>query len=650
MKELIPSLIIPIIKDFFVPKLQKAIANYHIEQNQLKNIEDNIGEYLVQRYEKFQVIDTLVFPNKQTLFNTLYEPLTITTTEPNHEKVTLKIEHSPQDFMTQFIRILIEDSAGMGKSTITKKLFKSIIDAKVSIPILIELRHLNNNNKILQELQKQLSPLGNQISHSLLLKIIQQGQFTFLFDGFDEIAISEKESVIRDLHDFLQKATNNYFFITSRPENSLTSFGDFKKFTIEPLSNNEAYSLISRYDTYSYKSIKDKLIAELSDTKDEAIIEFLKNPLLVSLLYKSFDYKKDIPVKKCQFYRQVYDALFESHDLSKEGYFKREKYSQLHIDDFERVLRHIGYFTLITNEVEYEINQILEILERIKRYLPDLTFKASDFLKDVLETVPLFKKEGHYVKWSHKSLQDYFAAKFIWMDAKENQEKILKKIYKAPDIKRFSNVLELFYELDIKTFESTILYWLLTDFSNYAETHRDLFPDIPLIEKKRRIENCFHKNCYVVVAKEGDINKFRKPEVSNDVLTYYRSKYFTPNVDLVNTELYHYINDKILAITFISDRENIELLLKIISHKEPKLATYKVHEHDQHRLTFLPNQEQRYSVNYSTENKLNEKEFFSVTNDLTVYGHTIHYDYALEKLKTIKESISNSAQDELLNW
>lgn len=55
------------------------------------------------------------------------------------------------------------------------------------------------------------------------------------------------------------------------------------------------------------------------------INEFLKNPLLVSLLFAAFDFKQTIPLKKHIFYRQVFDAYFDSHDLSKGDSYVHEK-------------------------------------------------------------------------------------------------------------------------------------------------------------------------------------------------------------------------------------------------------------------------------------------------------------------------------------
>ncbi len=444
----IANLVLPIIKDLVIPKVKLAIQKFSISNIDVNKIEENFDTYLTQRYEKFLVIDTLVFPNKQTLLDTLYQPLTLVGQNCKNEKIEIEIDNYPQELIPEFIRVIIEDTAGMGKSTISKKLFLSIVRQKTGIPVLIELSQINSKNSILKEIQNQISPIGKKISQDFLIKLINEGEFIFLFDGFDEISLDNREFAIRELHKFIEKANNNYFLITSRPEDSLASFGDFQKFKVNPLKKGEAYSLLSKYDEYSYKPISKSLIKQLNDNPKDSLQEYLHNPFLVSLLYKSYEYKKDIPVKKSQFYQQVYDALFETHDLSKEGYLKRDKYSNLHIDDFERVLRYIGYFSSIDNRVEYDKNGIIRYIDKAKKHLSDLSFRSSDFLKDLLKTVPIFKKEGNYYKWGHKSLQDYFAAKFLWIDSKEAQNKILRKIYDDPQNKRFYNFLDLFYELD----------------------------------------------------------------------------------------------------------------------------------------------------------------------------------------------------------
>jgi hypothetical protein len=643
----IANLILPLIKDLILPKIENFTKMESVNNFDAEAFALNVETYLSQRYEKFLVIDTLVFPNKQTLFKLLYEPLTIVTNQFN-EEIRIKIDGYPKKFLPNFIRTIIEDTAGMGKSTITRKLFLSAIEENAGIPILIELRQINKNNDFITEIQNQLSPLGNKISIENLLQLISKGDFIFLLDGFDEISKVDKEFVIKDLHKFIEKANENYFLITSRQEDSLVSFGDFQKFSVKPLNTKEAHNLIRRYDGYSFKPIANDLIQQLKEKKGESLNDFLSNAFLVSLLYKSFDYKKDIPIRKSQFYRQVYDALFESHDLSKEGYLKRDKNCNLHLDDFDRVLRHIAYFTSIENKVEYDKDYIINIIEKAKKHTPDLTFKASDYLQDLLETVPLFKKDGNFIKWAHKSLQDYFSAKFLWIDSKQNQITILEKIYNDKDNQRFYNVLDLFFELDQNLFEETILYWLLLDFENYVLKNYQNFKHINLDLIKTRLENNFHKDCTIAITKKEEyefiISEKNEEEVFEFYLNLVGNKFKSCPVNFNYFE-----KPKVVALTFINIVSNQETILKLISRRIPSLAKYTPHKVNLNELKVLE-EGQVYNIDDEVENIVNHDRVFEITNDLLISDHTINFDNAFQKLKEINLRLNVEIKNDFTKW
>lgn len=645
----IANFVLPLIKDLLLPKISTVLSKFSNVKNSNK-IERIFEEYLTQRYEHFLIIDTLVFPNKQTLFKELYEPLTVTDNfiYGNRECNEFVVDKYPENFISKYYRIIIEDTAGMGKTTISKKIFLSIVEQNVGIPILIELRRLNSKNKILQEIQRQLSPIGKHISQDEILKIINEGDFIFLFDGFDEIANTNRDFVIKELHGFIEKANNNYFLITSRAEDSLASFGDFQKFRIKSLKKEEAYSLINRYDKYAYKPIGKELIKLLEKNHSESLSEYLTNPLLVSLLYKSFDYKKDIPVKKSQFYHQVYDALFETHDLSKEGYLKRDKYSKLHIDDFERVLRYIGYFTAIENIVEYDKDFIINIIDKSKKHIPDLKFKSSDFLKDLLKTVPIFKQEGNNYRWSHKSLQDYFAAKFIWIDSKESRTQILRKIFELNENKRFYNILDIYYELDPNTFDSTITYWLLDDFCKFASCNISKFPDIPLEYRKKRIENSYGREDVLVVTKCKDYNLIRSSQnkKSAERHAYYRSKIGT-HKKIGSISYIYFKTPKLIILNHYFEKRNTQSIIKLLSKRKSQLASYCTPEHEQDKL-FVLKEDEAYTVNMEVDNPINNIDVFEIVNKMTSRDYTLSYDNAFRELERVKNIINS--ENDLLNW
>lgn len=469
IKEYAPLLtpFVPTIIDVFIkPKLQKLskfFKNSGMESTIA--IETKFTEYLERSYNKHFYIPILIFQNQQRKLEDIYIPLTVRAEKKDKNYV---INTFPQDFLPKYKKVLVRDTAGMGKSTLMKRLFLSCLESERGIPIFIELRKLKGSDSILSFVHKELNPINDELDQDLVLHLIKDGNFIFFLDGYDEISQSEREKVTQNLHDFISKTGNNLFIMTSRPETSLASFPDFMEFDIQPLKLEEAFELLRKYDGAG--KLSEEIIGKLKGKTLESVKDFLKNPLLVSLLYKSYEHKPTIPLKKHNFYRQVFDALYESHDLTKEGAYIRDKYCQLDTDSFHTVLRSLGFLTLKYG-IEYDKDEILAFLRKAKAQCSTLDFKESKFLDDLLQTVPIFTIESNKYRWSHKSLQDYFAAQFIWLDSNKDKIDILKRMVRSEENQKYSNVLDLYYDMDYKTFRQIIIHDYLTESLSEYEKH-----------------------------------------------------------------------------------------------------------------------------------------------------------------------------------
>lgn len=269
-KPMIDSLIEKII----VPKISNFEKKFKLKYDELMiPRREHFEEYLFRTYKKYSIINTLVFKNEQRLLNDLYIPLTLV--KKDHQRnpaEQIKITKYPVDLVKKYNKILITDTAGMGKSTLTKRLFLDVIDNGHGIPIYIEMRRLSNKKTILLEVQEQINSLSKIFDKNLLLEFIQTGGFVFFLDGYDEISLDNRSSVTTNVQDFISKAGNNIFIMTSRPEQALTSFGDFQVFTINPLSKKEAHELLRKYDNQGNTS--SHLIDELKTGQYEMINEF----------------------------------------------------------------------------------------------------------------------------------------------------------------------------------------------------------------------------------------------------------------------------------------------------------------------------------------------------------------------------------------
>ena len=470
LKTLIP-LAVPAVKtaidEWLVPSIKKMFKSRELVKNSKPDeVAKSFEDYLLRSYAKLSFMNTIVFGNQQKRIQDLYIPLSVVSS--GNETTTFLMDGWRDDFVPKIKRVVITDTAGMGKSTVLKWLFLCSVGTSKGIPVFIELRTLSSEKPILDKIYDDLCPIDKPFDKDLLLHLLKAGRFIFFLDGYDEIAFEDRTKVTEDIQTFIKQVYNNQFVLASRHESALSSFGDFREFTIKPLAKQEAYTLLRKYDASQEHA--EALIAELDHSKYEQLKDMLTNPMLVSLLFKAYSYKPKVPFKKQIFYRQVYDALFDMHDSTKGGAFVREKHSKLDIDEFHLVMRDLGFSTAKIGKIEYEKDFISDLIKKVRERNKTILFQPSALLKDLITTVPLFNKEGEQFKWAHKSVQDYFASQFIALDTKGNEKAVLEKIYIGGHCGRFENILDFLHDTDNAGFRKVLLAYLLRDYVHHYDS------------------------------------------------------------------------------------------------------------------------------------------------------------------------------------
>lgn len=643
-------LIKSLVDTFVTPKLELFRTKIGKEKNNtFIPTEEHFTEYFHRTYKKLAVVNTLVFNNSQRLLSDIFLPLTLTST--NDKKIKVKVSGFPTKISDEFGNILITDTAGMGKSTLMKTIFIDTITKNIGIPIFVELRRLNRSKKLIDEIKEQLNSIDKNFNSDLLLELLAEGGFIIILDGYDEISLNDRDIVTNDIQEFISKASNNRFFITSRPEKALTSFGNFQEFKIEPLTKKEAFELLRKYDNQG--QVSTLLIKKLQEKELANIEEFLTNPLLVSLLFTAFEHKQAIPFKKYLFYRQVYDANFESHDLTKGDSYTHDKYSKLEIDDFHRVLRHLGFSCFKLQRIEFTKDELLKLIAESKEFCVGLNFNESDYLLDILKTVPLFAQDGNYYRWSHKSLQEYFAAQFIYLDSKERQDSILHKLFNHLNLEKFINVLDLYYDMDYKTFRNVIEFSILKDYENYSgKSYPEVQEGINPLDIKRRKELTFLMDSYIFKAlKAADKHPFEDGKLSK-MLEDFQKKNTLDSRKFSGILISPPLTDNLYGIHYQFGKNAILILLLNKKNSIVKLEERTKREEKIEIVYEFKNEYELKKVIDSKEDEFNSKQNFNNINlflEMTrISPVTINHDRAIEKLLEIEKSLKLESEEDFL--
>ncbi len=558
----------------------QKVLKYIVTEKELKELEEMQKEYLTICYKKNRYMNTIVLRGQKKTIEELYIPLTLIN-RVNRRDIFF-IDENGMNIFQKNDKILVIDNAGMGKSTIVKYFTMLNFQNMDKMPVVIELRNLKGVNSIEEYIQKEMNSIHREFPLQYVKDLLNGGDFIICFDGFDEVAENERKNVIKMIKDFVAKAGNNIFVLTSREDNALASFGEFKEFHIQGLSEQKAYQLIEKYskadEFVDSVEIGQELINKLKTENDISMLtEFLSNPLMVSLLYKTYLHYRNIPNKKHLFYNQIYRALYEEHDLTKSGY-QHIKKSGLDIEEMKTVLSYLGWYFVKNEIVECTEEKLIDMIEKIlKKLFLNREIKAKDFLEDVLQAVPFFIKEGEYFRWIHKSFSEYFAACHL---CNKNSEEMIEKIFSKKNILYYDNILYFCFDMS-ENMKNIIIYTIVKKFiqyynSSYQDKYFKQF-DNSLIDLKKKLGFCYDQ-IILTIDCDNDNRIYILPVPSNKFII--STFLYKRKIDIFNSCCYNDNNnidekDKDNLILFIKNENNIEYRRSITMDNEGNIINIK---------------------------------------------------------------------------
>lgn len=445
----------------------KAWVKEHNLSKQLKDDELNkfFFPYFKRLHKKVSAIQTIVFPQQELNIDEVFEPLLLTDRENWGENMRFQM-HEILDGSSY----IIIDDAGMGKSTFAKSLSLTAIREMDLVPIFLELRTLDDMN-LMDALKNELNSVNTLFDQNIFLKLLEMKKFLIVLDGFDEISIDEQPRISQEITELCIKSEVT-LILTSRPENPLPRIPHSKALKFVPLNIEQTKSLIHRYDLIAKLDIGEKLIGELSNVPPR----FLQTPLLVALLYRTFGFNNSIASKTSTFYDEIYNAMYKGHDLTKVG-FSREKKSTLDYEDFRKLLRAFSFVLLTSkNESIKSISEATELINKAIKLSKITPSSPSNFLDDLLSSVPLMYRDGQYYRFMHKTIIEFFSAEFLAYS--DSAVGLLQQVYAAKTAKNFEKSFDFLEELKPYLFKKVIVNDIASKFIDFSMVHSLLTNDI----------------------------------------------------------------------------------------------------------------------------------------------------------------------------
>ncbi len=497
--------------------------------------------------------------------NDIYFPLTLS---ENNSGNKIRIDDKVNEFINSLDKIVIQAEGGAGKSTLAKYITYRINKSEKLFPIYIQLGDVYSKGNLID----YLDSLG--INDNDLQILSKSYNIMFVLDGLDETP--NISNAISDIKLFSNKLHTSKFILTSRPNRFTESLG-FKEYKIIDLSLEESFSFIEKIDN---TSLGQKLIESIRISK-ESVNDLLKTPLSLILLYRVFKKTRSLSKSIYNLYEDLFDVLYDEHDITTKGK-NREKQVGIESEDLYKVILYIAFKSADNLDISFSKKNLKGWINEAKQKL-EFNFLSDNFISDLILHIPLIIQNGfNEYRWIHKLIRNYYAAYYIV--SSEDKESLLKEKYHFSKINNWTEILEMYYDLDYDLFEKVILYPISKMYiyfynNSYTNVDKNLISEEEVNTRKSLI---FGRTLLLFLnkwansrgmLKDGEFEKY-KIEVENIV----KNKYDIKNYAIATPEL-SYSGDKLESWKFYYPPSFIKIILRKKNHPlvaEPPLSKYDI--------------------------------------------------------------------------
>ena len=341
--------------------------------------------------------------------------------------------------------ILIKGTAGLGKSTLCKHLYLHFVKKKEGIPLFMELKHINNTKLTLWEfILREMKLTGININNEHIVDLFKSGKFILILDGFDEVDPEIRHKLEIQLREVLKECRKLKIMISSRPDERLANWDNFRIIKLLPFTRDKSIELISKIDFQ--EAMKSEFI-ELIGTEEiyNKFKSFLSNPLLTTIMFITYDEfgYNTLSDKMNIFYERAFEALLVRHDSTK-SQFHRKFASNLNPYDIKVVAEAFSIQSYVDRSFAFSESQTIEYIKKSKK-LTKLDFDAEFMLTDLTRSVCLLHMDGLNYTFTHRSFQEYLSAVYLSKLEHEHRRTLLNNVLKNIET---DNVIELLYSIN----------------------------------------------------------------------------------------------------------------------------------------------------------------------------------------------------------
>lgn len=396
------------------PKIIDGVINLlnGIADDIKQALREDINTYIGNFVDKYSKIKTFLFSEERRDFYDVYFPLSL-----KGRNKEMQVPDNPDKLFAEHNFITLLGHAGCGKTMVLRHLFLSACNKSCKIPLVIELRKLKGFDGSFKDfVADNVFSLKLSQNEKIFNSMLKTGKFMFLLDGYDEIAIEQKEALTHSLENFFDSYPLNSYLLTSRPGANAETLERFENYHVCKLSDTQVFEFIDKQllnGSEEDLELASKIKALLYESKNNSFIKYMSSPLLLSMFILTYNEHPELPKHISSFYYNVFDTLHSKHDAkSKAGGYQHDKKSKLSQDEIRLLLEAFCFVSYMQSTYEFSPEYLHAILPKIIERLK-VASKVNDVIYDLSVAISILVQDGTSYVFPHRSLQEYFAASYI---------------------------------------------------------------------------------------------------------------------------------------------------------------------------------------------------------------------------------------------
>lgn len=332
------------------------------------------------------------------------------------------IEKSFKVFTRPGSRTVVIGQPGAGKSIWAKWFQQEAYSSQwAGLCIRVELRKL-----AVDSLPSCYRLIRNSISQHFAEDLTQERlsiwahehRVVFVFDGFDEVRLSDRDTIYDWLTELGAFASSCPIIVTSRPltTNQLEKLpGSWREWTVEPFDHSRIIQYIERWYRHTDLIAPDERnvnASALANTlmKDPAVRPLTGNPLLLTTLLFVNHIDGSLPNGRAQLYRRYVDGMLGLWDSRRN--VQRVVDIELSKEEQKHLLKKIGLEMFFQQQESIEEEDVVEIVANALQRL-SIAGTPEQALTVLRERSGLIVGPGIY-SFSHRSIMEYLIAELVW--------------------------------------------------------------------------------------------------------------------------------------------------------------------------------------------------------------------------------------------